>query len=53
MLTPGTTSRRQYVIMNGKVMLLWVDKGAKSYTDKTSSVTCKVIYFFILLKGLS
>ena len=44
----GTNSRRQYVIMNDKILLLWVKIGSKfkdcpAFTDRTATITCKEV----------
>ena len=49
MIKPGSNSRRQYVIMNDKPLLLWVTQGTKftdctAFTDRTASISCKVMY---------
>ncbi|XP_023330303.1 uncharacterized protein LOC111702753 [Eurytemora carolleeae] len=47
-IRPGSNSRRQYVIMNGKPLLLWVTRGTKftdctAFTDRTASISCKEV----------
>ena len=55
MLKTAAGARRQFAILNNKVLLLYVNKGTKftdctSYTDVTANVTCKVGMFTSILK---